>query len=93
MSHLILPPDDLMTIVAPDGSVTVTPTVRLSDDEARVFREYKKLKLKYGFREYNRCNTCFESDDRPDGMKGHVTDSEIVLECRCRVLLYRGQSY
>ena len=76
-------------IVGPDGSVARLPTVILSDDEARTFRAYQKIKAKYGFREANYCNACWDGD-RHDGMKGHVTGTEIVLLCRCRHLFYHG---
>lgn len=79
-------------IVGPDGALLNRPTTILDKDEAAVIRAYKKIKAKYGFREENRCSKCW-TGDRDDGMRGHTTDFEIIYECRCRMLFFRGQTF
>lgn len=77
------------TIVAPDGSLLNKPTTILEKGEADVIRAYKKIKDKYGFGEENRCFACW-TGDRDDGMRGHTTDSQILYECRCRMIFRQG---
>jgi hypothetical protein len=89
----ILPSSVEGAIVGPNGELLARPTRLLTDDEARVIRAYKKIKLKYGFSEENHCHACGSSRDRSDGMRGFTTDQQIMFECRCRMLFYEGQSY
>jgi len=93
-TDMLIRPETLPgTIVAPDGTPVTLPTRLLTADEAKVIRAYKKIKLKYGFREENHCNACSESRDRSDGMRGFTTDEKVLYECRCRLLYFDGASY
>ena len=74
------------------GEPATRPTVILTAEEAALLRLYKKFLHSHGIREANFCNTCF-SGDLSDGMRVHVTDQDILFECRHRMLYYRGQSY
>ena len=80
------------TILEADGSVANKPTQLLTTDEARLLREYKKFLMTHGLREAVYCNECF-SGNLSDGMRAHVTDGQILFECRHRMLFYSGQSY
>lgn len=71
------------------GNVLHKPCVVLTPQEADIFRAYQRIKKKYHVIEANYCRKCWDST-REDGMKGHVTDGEIALECRCRTIVYRG---
>ena len=79
-------------IVTPDGEMAEKPTLILDSKEADLLRRYKKLLLKYGLREALYCNTCFEGN-LADGMRAFVTDSQILLDCRCTTRFYQGQSF
>lgn len=92
---MLLKPNTNVTegaIVGPDGSVINKPTVILSADEARLLRQYKKFLQKYGIRETVFCNQCFEGN-LSDGMRAFVTDSQVMWECRHRMLFHQGQSF
>ena len=90
---LLKPNTDVVpgTIVGPNGVPVNTPPQLLTDDEARVLREYKKFLHRRGLREATFCNTCFEGNLN-DGMKVRVTDGQIVLICKHRMLFYGGSS-
>ena len=79
-------------LYAPNGEQATFPTRLLSDDEARTMRQYKKLLLRYGLREALFCNGCWNGD-RADGCKAHVTDSQILIQCRCTVRFFQGQTF
>lgn len=80
------------TILNADGSVANKPTQLLSAETARVLRAYKKFLAAHGLREALYCNECF-SGNLSDGMRAHVTDSQIMFECRHRMLFHQGQSF
>jgi hypothetical protein len=80
------------SIVGPDGEVLSKPTQILSSDEARLLREYKKFLHVRGMREALYCNECF-SGNLSDGMRAHVTDSQVLFECRHRMIFYQGNTY
>ena len=75
------------------GEVVGKPTQVLTSDEARLLREYKKFLLTHGMREALYCNDCFAGNLDHDGMRAHVTDGQIMFECRHRMLFYQGQSF
>jgi hypothetical protein len=74
------------------GEPTTRPTQILTSEEAALLRLYKKFLHSHGLREAVYCNTCF-SGDLSDGMRAHVTDNQIMWECRHRLLFYQGSSY
>jgi len=78
-------------LVGPDGSLLNAPTLMLSLEDAKLLREYKKWLLRNGYREALYCTRCFESN-RQDGLHAFVTDQRILFKCRCRSLLYEGQT-
>lgn len=80
------------TILQADGSIANKPTRILSSEDAKVLRAYKKFLEAHGLREALYCNECF-SGNLSDGMRAHVTDGQILFECRHRMLFFQGQSY
>jgi len=79
-------------IVGPDGNPLSVPTVVLDHTDAALLRQYKKLLLKLGLREALYCNDCWNQQVH-DGLEAHVTDSQIVFRCRCKLRFYQGQSF
>lgn len=79
-------------ILDANGEPSARPTRLLTSEEAALLRLYKKFLHSHGLREAVYCNTCF-SGNLEDGMRAHVTDSDVLFECRHRMLYYRGQSY
>jgi hypothetical protein len=75
-----------------NGEPTSRPTRLLTSEEAALLRLYKKFLHTHGLREATFCNTCF-SGNLSDGMRVHVTDHQIVMECRHRLLFYQGATY
>lgn len=80
------------TIVAPDGTIATRPTTVLSQGEAELLRKYKKFLAAHGIREAWYCQSCWDGE-RSDGMRVHVTEGQIVGECRCRMLFYQGSTF
>ena len=80
------------TVLDHNGEPTNVPTIVLSSEEAALLRLYKKFLLRHGFREALYCNKCFEGS-RADGTRAHVTDSQVMVKCRCRMLFHQGQTY
>lgn len=76
----------------PDGTIANVPTVKISDTDAALLRKYKKLLLKYRLREALYCQDCWNGS-RHDGCEAHVTDSDILIKCRCTVRVHLGQSF
>lgn len=64
----------------------------MTDDDARLLRNYKKFLLKLHLKELLYCRKCDEHGDHP-GVRASVTDSKIDVQCRCTTRRYRGQSY
>jgi hypothetical protein len=79
-------------IVAPDGSVDAMPTILISDEDARLLREYKKFLQKHGLREALYCTNCWEGQ-KHDGCEAYVTSSRIMIKCRCRNRYHQGQTF
>lgn len=80
------------TIVSPDGSVAIRPTVDLSPHDARILRDYERLlhrlRLK---REAIHCQECWDLD-LMDGTRFRVTEDLIWIECRCKVRKFQGRT-
>ena len=74
------------------GNVVTAPTLMLSDADATLLREYKKFLQRNGLREALFCNACW-SGERSDGCEAHVTSADILIKCRCKVRMHRGQSF
>ena len=79
-------------IVGPDGIPLSVPTDVLDHKDAALLRQYKKLLLKLGLREALFCNDCWDMKTH-DGLEAYVTDSQIVLRCRCKLRYYQGSSF
>ena len=82
---------DQPLIIGPDGARMDRPVVELSATDAEICRAYKRFKLRMGLKEVNYCAKCWNGN-LADGMRGHVTDSDIVYECRCRFLVHQGMT-
>lgn len=81
------------TITAENGEVTTKPTILLTNDEARMLREYRQFLLRRGLKEALFCNNCFQQGDMArDGVKMFVTPNQIAIECRCSLRFYQGQT-
>jgi hypothetical protein len=80
------------TILAPDGQLARIENIEISDENATLLRRYKKFLASYGLREALYCNDCWDRQS-PDGCEAHVTDSSIVIKCRCKLRTRIGQSF
>lgn len=79
-------------ILGPDGQPATVPTVLLDAEDVRVLRAYKKVLMKLGLREALYCQDCW-NHQLADGLEAHVTDSQVIFRCRCKLRFYSGQSY
>lgn len=84
------------TIITPEGE-TIIPTIILDHEDASLLRQYKKFLKKYNLKEALFCNECALVSDisaakrgQPHGLEAYVTESQIVLKCRCRNRFYQG---
>lgn len=84
--------DTTGTIVQPDGSLAEKPVTALSSEEAALLRLYKKFLQQHGLREALYCSACWDGS-REDGCRAYVTDSQILIECRCAMRFHQGQSF
>jgi hypothetical protein len=82
---------NISELTAPDGSLLVRGVEPLAPQEAQLLRAAARLLRARRFRMTVRCDACFEAG-RGDGMRGEITASHIVLDCRCRTLKYQGQT-
>lgn len=98
MANVIIPPEHQSApsttarateIVGPDGSVLNKPVIHLERREAETLKQYRKFLEKYALREAVYCSRCFEGN-RADGTRFHVTPAGVMVECRCRTLVYSG---
>lgn len=92
MANLNTTPTTESIILAPDGSLSEIPTVYISDEDARLLREYKKFLQKHGLREALYCNNCW-GGQRHDGCEAHVTTGAVLIKCRCRIRVHQGQTF
>lgn len=76
-------------IVGPDGSILNKPTIQLDAKDAALLREYRKFLERQGLREALFCEKCWNRN-LEDGTRAHVTPSSVMIECRCRRLLFTG---
>lgn len=79
-------------ILDPSGNPATVQNIKISDQNADLLRRYKKFLDSYGLREALYCNDCWDRRT-PDGCDAFVTDSQIVIKCRCKLRTYMGQSY
>jgi len=77
------------TILGPDGAPAIVPTLVFTADEARAFREYRKILVKYGLKEALFCNDCWEGG-LSDGCQSYVTSGQILVKCRCKLRFHQG---
>lgn len=80
------------TILDASGNVAIVPTTVLSQEEAELLRRYKKFLQAHGLAEALYCKNC-GIGSRNDGCEAHVTDSDILIRCRCKMRFYRGQTF
>ena len=74
------------------GNVVTAPTLMLSDADAALLREYKKFLQRNNLREALYCNSCW-TGEKHDGCEAHVTNSAILIKCRCKTRVHQGQSF
>jgi hypothetical protein len=79
-------------LVDANGAVLTAPTVMLSDADAGLLREYKKFLQRNYLREALYCADCW-TGEREDGCEAHVTSGDILIKCRCKIRLHKGQSF
>lgn len=92
MSNIIIP-GGTGTVMGPDEITPQTiPTEEISFEDAKLLREYKKFLLKHDLREALYCQRCW-GHNLNDGCEAHVTDSSVLIRCRCTLRHHRGTSY
>jgi len=79
-------------IVTPTGELAERPTILLTVQEARLLRQYKRFLLEHGLKEALYCTSCWDHQ-LSHGTRAHVTPSQILIECRCRLRFYQGTEY
>ncbi len=79
-------------IVGPDGSPASVPTIILTQEAAALLRLYKKFLEAHRLREALYCQECWDGQN-PDGCEAYVTDHQILIRCRHRILFYQGATY
>ena len=93
MANVVVPKHNgVSTLVTPDGEVAIKANVPISFDDANLLRSYKKLLMRLGLREALYCQSCWNSSQH-DGCRAHVTDTSILIECRCKTRFFQGASY
>ena len=92
MANINIGATDESVILAPDGGLANIPTVAISYTDALLLREYKKFLQRHGLREALYCNECW-TKERHDGCEAFVTQTAIMIKCRCRNRFHRGQSF
>lgn len=92
MSNIIIPGAE-GTVMGPDDlTVQKVGTQEIDFDEAVLLRAYKKFLQKHELREALYCNRCW-GHNLADGCEAHVTDSDIMIKCRCTLRHHKGSSY
>lgn len=91
-------PDTLkgqVTLYGPDNQKIVKdlPAQPLSPAEARVFREFKKLLVKYQLQHNFRCAKCQKNrSEQPGYLDWTIGPDKIVLMCSCRQIVFLGHT-
>ena len=92
MSAIKMSDDEIATILGPTGEPAVVPTITLTQKEAELLRNYKKLLQRLRLREALYCNDCWDGS-REDGCKAFVTDAQIGIQCRCKMRFFQGSTF
>lgn len=79
------------TIVLPSGTTEQIGLMDIDPQDALLWRAYKRLLQRYHLREALYCNDCWDGS-RADGCEAHVTDTDILIRCRCKMRTTRGPS-
>jgi hypothetical protein len=79
-------------LVGPNGEVINKPTEVLTTEEAELLRKYKTFLRRHNYREALYCARCWDGG-LSDGTEAYVTDSQVVVKCRCRLSFYQGQTF
>ena len=79
------------TILSPTGELLTRPTVVFTAEEAKLLRLYKKFLDAHHLKEALYCQDCWNLDLH-DGCKAFVKDSQILIECRCKLRFYQGMT-
>jgi hypothetical protein len=93
VSNIIIPSTADATVTDQHGNRSEVRGLALSDEQAKILREYKKkVLLPLGLREALFCGSCGNAS-LEDGCKSFVTDSDIGIFCRCTMRHYKGQTF
>lgn len=75
------------------GAAAQLETILLTDQQARIMRDYKKLVLgPLGLKEALYCDQCWEHN-LSHGLHAEVTSERIIMKCRCQLRVYNGPTY
>lgn len=75
------------------GDPAQVPTVLLTQEQARIMREYKKkVLLPLGLKEALYCDACWNAN-LSHGLEASVTDNQIAMRCRCQLRFFNGPTY
>lgn len=92
MSNIIIP-GEVATIQGPeDLTAQVISSQDISIEDAILLRAYKKFLLKNDLREALYCQNCW-GHNLADGCEAHVTDTGILIRCRCKIRTHKGSTY
>lgn len=82
-------------IYGPNGEPISVASVAFTADEARLIRAYRrKILAKYGLRAALYCSSCSDTRGAAEsGTNTSVTDSRIIVQCRCCVRHFLGPTY
>lgn len=70
----------------------LTRESQMAHEDARLLRAYKKILLKYGYKEALWCRTCEDAQEMA-GCNATVTDAKIEIQCRHRRRFFSGATY
>jgi len=78
-------------ILTPDGNPATIEGILIDPKDAQLLRQYKTFLAKYHLREALYCQDCWNGQ-RHDGCEAHVTTTQIVIKCRCKLRTYSGST-
>jgi hypothetical protein len=84
-----------VTLYGADGQAVTKdlPAVPLPSDDARVFRAFKKLLVKYQLQHNFKCAKCSTNrNGQPGYLDWTIGPDKIILMCGCRQIVFLGQT-
>lgn len=85
MAHVNTASTSTGLIIDPStGGAAQLATREITAEQARIFREYKKVMQTLGLKEALYCDQCWNAN-LSNGCEAFVTSDRIVIRCRCTI--------